>query len=117
MIWWHGEKSISYIAAAEAEERERWQVEINTNFSLVDGMLPDHQTDHKAQDSRSQRPHLSVLSSLPSGYKWNSLFIYKYIKKKSDYASWQKAVRLLLTLQRIILFERLSNAYKREKIL
>lgn len=53
MIWRHGEKSIFYIAAAEAEEIEKWQVEINTNFSLIDGMLRDYQADQKAQDSRS----------------------------------------------------------------
>lgn len=50
MIWWHVEKSISCIAAAEAEEIEKWQVKINTNFSFIDGMLNDYQTDHKAQD-------------------------------------------------------------------
>lgn len=53
MIRWHGEKCISYTAAAEAEEIEKWQAEINTNFSLIDGTLRDHETDHKAQDSRS----------------------------------------------------------------
>lgn len=41
------------MAAAEAEEIEEWQVEINTHFSLIDGVPQDYQTDHKAQDSRS----------------------------------------------------------------
>ena len=42
-------KSISYIAAAETEKKiEKWQVEINTNFSLIDRRHHDHQTDQKA---------------------------------------------------------------------
>lgn len=28
----------SYIAATEAEDIEEWQVEMNTDFSLIDGM-------------------------------------------------------------------------------
>lgn len=46
-------KGISYTAAAEAEEIENQQVEINTNFGLIDGMLHDYQTDHKTEDTRS----------------------------------------------------------------
>ena len=46
-------KNISYIAAVETGKKtEKWQVETNTNFSLIDRRLHNHQTDQKAQDSR-----------------------------------------------------------------
>ena len=55
------QKSISYIAAAETEKKiEKWQVEINTNFSLIDRRHHDHQTDQKAQDSRLAAKATSV---------------------------------------------------------
>ena len=54
-------KSISYIAAVETGKKiEKWQVEINTNFSLIDRRLHDHQTDQKAQDSWSVAKDTSV---------------------------------------------------------
>lgn len=64
--------NISTIAAADAEEIEKWQVEINTHFRLIDGMLHNYQTDHKAQDSRSAAKAITFCPfSLYSRHKWN----------------------------------------------
>lgn len=62
---------------------KKWQVEINTNFSLIDGMLHDYQTDHKAQDSRLvSKAKFVYLFFTPWWTQMElSLFIPKYIKK------------------------------------